>query len=212
MSIDGLLVGVLAIAIGAAWAFYGLSAFTVLLPLFAFAFGVLVGAQLGQDAFGEGFFSTVLSWVVGIVFGLILASVSFFWYYAAVTLAAGALGYAFGVGFANALDIDSSLLGSVVGLVIGAVLAIATFAAGVPAFLVITFSAISGAAGVVNGGLILLGRIKVADLHSGLLGGLLSDGTIAVVAWILIAVVAIWYQLRKVSDTSVAIRREAYRF
>ena len=35
---------------------------------------------------------------------------------------------------------------------------------GVPAFLVIAFSAISGAAGVVNGALILLGRIKLEDV------------------------------------------------
>lgn len=212
MSIEGILVGLAAIAVGAAWAFYGLSMFTVLLPLFAFAFGVLMGAQLGQDVLGEGFLSTVLSWVFGIIFGLVLAVVSFFWYYAAVTIAAGALGYAFGVGFMDVLGIDSSILGTIVGLFVGGVLAIATFAAGVPAFLVITFSAISGAAGIVNGALILLGRIKVDNLDSGLLGGLLTDGLIAIMAWIVIAVVAILYQLRKVNETSIAVRREAYRF
>lgn len=212
MPIDGIVVGLVAIAIGAVWALYGLSAFKILLPIWAFAFGVLVGAQLGQDVLGEGFFSTVASWSIGIVFGLVLAAVSYTWYYAAVTIAAGALGYAFGVGFMDALRIDSSMIGVGVGLVVGAVLAIGTFAAGVPAFLVITFSAISGAAGIVNGVLILLGRIKVEDLHSGLLGGLLSGGIVAVVAWIVISAVAVGYQLRKVNETSVAVRREAYRF
>lgn len=42
MSIEGILVGLLAIAIGAAWAFYGLKLFTILLPIWAFFFGSLL--------------------------------------------------------------------------------------------------------------------------------------------------------------------------
>ena len=103
MSAETILVGLFAIAIGGAWAFYGLSAFTILLPIWAFAFGFLMGAQFSQDIFGQGFLSSVFSWGVGFVFGLVLAVVSWFWYYAAVTIAAGALGYAFGVGILDAL-------------------------------------------------------------------------------------------------------------
>jgi hypothetical protein len=212
MQPDAILVGLLAIAIGGAWAFYGLAAFTLLLPIWAFAFGFIAGAQFSQDIFGQGFLSSVFSWVVGIVVGLGLAAISYFWYYAAVTIAAGALGYAFGVGILDALGIDSAILGIVVGLAIGGVLAVATFAAGVPVFLIVAFSAISGAAGVVNGVLIILGRVQLEDIHSHIIGGLLSDGIIAVVAWIVLSGVAIAYQLRKVTDATLSVRREAYRF
>ncbi len=212
MSVETILVGLFAIAIGGAWAFYGLSAFTILLPIWAFAFGFLMGAQFSQDIFGQGFLSSVFSWGVGFVFGLVLAVVSWFWYYAAVTIAAGALGYAFGVGILDALKIDSQFLGIVVGLAIGGVLAVATFVAGVPAFLIVIFSAISGSAGVVNGALIVLGRIKLEDVHSHIIGGLLTDGILAVVAWIAISAIAIWYQLRKVTEATLSIRREAYRW
>jgi hypothetical protein len=70
MSIEGILVGLLAIVIGAAWAFYGLKLFTILLPIWAFFFGLVTGAQWAADVFGQGFFSSVLSWGIGLVFGL----------------------------------------------------------------------------------------------------------------------------------------------
>ena len=51
-----------------------------------------------------------------------IAAISYFWYYAAVTIAAGALGYAFGVGILDAIGIDSQYLGIVAGLLLGGVL------------------------------------------------------------------------------------------
>ena len=48
MSIEGILIGLLAIVIGAAWATYGLKAFTILLPIWAFFVGLLAGAELGR--------------------------------------------------------------------------------------------------------------------------------------------------------------------
>ena len=99
MSLEGIIVGLLAIVIGLAWAFYGLKLFTILLPIWAFFFGLLAGAQWGQDIFGQGFFATVLSWGIGLVFGIVLAAISYFWYYAAIVILGGAVGYALGVGF-----------------------------------------------------------------------------------------------------------------
>jgi hypothetical protein len=212
MSIEGIIVGLLAVVVGAAWAAYGLKFFTILLPLWAFLFGLISGAQWGQDVFGQGFFSTVLSWIIGFGFGLFLAVISFFWYYAAVTILGGALGYALGVGLMDWLGIDASVLGIIVGLIVGAVFAFATFALGVPAFLVIYLSAISGAAAVVNGVLILLGIIKLDDLDSGLFRGLLTNGAVGIIAWIALSVVAIAYQLRDVGRMAASIDRAAYRY
>ena len=212
MSIEGIIVGLLAVVVGAAWAAYGLKFFTILLPLWAFLFGLIAGAQWGQDVFGQGFFSTVLSWIIGFGFGLFLAVISFFWYYAAVTILGGALGYALGVGLMDWLNIDASVLGILVGLIVGAVFAFATFALGVPAFLVIYLSAISGAAAVVNGVLILFGILKLDDLNSGLFGGLLTNGIVGIGAWIALSVVAIVYQLRDVGRMAASIDRAAYRY
>jgi len=212
MSLESIVIGVLAIAVGLGWAFYGLKVFTILLPIWAFFFGLITGAQWSQDIFGQGFFSTVLSWGIGLVFGIVLAAISYLWYYAAITIAGGALGYALGVGFMDWLGIDAQILGIVVGLVIGAVFAAATFLLGVPAWLIILFSGITGAAAVVNGVLILLQRVKLEDVQSGIIHGLLTDTTIGVISWIVLAAVAIYWQTRDVGRTITTIERTNYRY
>ena len=139
-------------------------------------------------------------------------SISYLWYYAAITIAGGALGYILGVGFMDWLGIDAAILGIVVGLIVGAVFAAATFLLGVPAWLIIIFSGISGAAAAVNGVLILIGRIKVEDLSSGIVNGLLTDTTIGIIAWVVLAAVAIFWQMRDVGRTVTTIERTNYRY
>ena len=212
MSLEGIVVGLLALGIGLAWAFYGLKVFVILLPIWAFFFGLTSGAQWMQGIFGEGFFSTVLSWGVGIAFGAVLAVISYLWYYAAITIAGGALGYMLGVGFMDAILPDAAFIGIVIGLIVGAVFAAATFLLGVPAWLIIIFSGISGAAAAVNGVLILVGRIQVDDLSHGILGGLLTDATIGVIAWVVLAVVAIFWQMRDIGRSVTTVERTEYRY
>ena len=116
-----------------AWAFYGLKLFTILLPLWAFFFGLVAGAQWSQDVFGQRASSRrVLSWGIGLVFGIVLAAISFFWYYAAIVILGGALGYALGVGFFDWLGIGTGVIAVLVGLIVGAIFAVATFVLGVP--------------------------------------------------------------------------------
>ncbi len=179
MSLEGIVIGLLAIVIGLAWATYGLKLFTILLPLWAFLFGLVSGAQWGQDVFGEGFFATTLSWGIGIVFGIVLAAISFFWYYAAIVLLAGAAGYALAVGLFVTLGTGTGLIVTLIGLIVGAIFAIGTFMLGVPILLVMIFSAATGAAAVVNGVFIFLGQVKVEDLYAGIFGSLLHSGFVA---------------------------------
>ena len=54
MSIEAIIVGLLAIGIGLAWAFYGLKLFTILLPIWAFFFGLIAGAQWGAGRLRPG--------------------------------------------------------------------------------------------------------------------------------------------------------------
>src|SRR6188508_2447864 len=161
MSIEGILVGLLAIVIGAAWAFYGLKLFTILLPIWAFFFGLVMGAQWGADIFGQGFFASVLSWGIGLVVGIVLAAISFFWYYAAIVILGGAVGYALGVGFFDWLGLGTGVIPTIVGLIVGAIFAIGTFVLGVPVILVMVFSAFSGAVAVVNGVFLFFNQVKL---------------------------------------------------
>ena len=214
MSFEGIIVGLLAIGIGLAWAFYGLKLFTILLPVWAFFFGLVAGAQWGQDVFGQtGVFTTVLSWGIGIVFGIVLAAISFFWYYAAIVIAGGAVGYMLGVGFFEFLGFSGDgIIIVIIGLIVGAVFAIGTFALGVPVLLVMAFSAFSGAAAVVNGALILIGRIKLDTLNDGIFGSLFADGLIGTVAFLVLGAAALYWQFRDVGQSIQTVDRTGYRY
>jgi hypothetical protein len=213
VSIEGILIGLLAIGAGAAWAFFGLRFFAILLPIWAFFFGIVAGVDVTHTIFGDGFFATVLSWGIGLAFGVVLALISYFWYYAAVTLAVGIVGYALGAGLVAALGIDSGFLSFLAGLVVGGVFAVGAFVLAFPVILVIVVSAASGAAAVVNGVLIFLGTIKLADLDSGIFGDLIKNGVVGTVAWIVIAVAAIVFQMRDVARVSASMPSQSdYRY
>lgn len=212
MSLEGIVVGLLAMGIGAVWATYGLKAFTILLPIWAFFAGLLAGASLVTSILGDGFLATVTSWVVAVGLGLILAVLSYFVYYAAIVILGATIGYALGAGLLAAIGLDG-FLSTVVGLIGGVILAIAVLVLAVPAYLVIVLTAFSGAAGVVNGALILLGFIKLDDVDQGLMEGLLKYGVVALVAWVAVAAAGVWYQMRDIGRDleRVRISQEAYR-
>lgn len=212
MSLEGIIVGLLAIGIGAVWATYGLKAFTILLPIWAFFVGLLAGASFLQGLLGDGFLATTTSWVVGLGLGILLAVLSYFIYYVAVVLLGATAGYALGSGLLIAIGLDG-FLSTILGIVVGVILAVAVLVLAVPALLVIVISAFSGAAGVVNGVLILLGQIQVADIDGGLMDGLLKYGAVGIIVWLVVAAAGIWYQLRDVGQMMdrMAVDRAAYR-
>jgi len=219
MSIEGILIGLLAIVIGLAWAFYGLKAFTILLPIWAFFVGLIAGASWGAELFGGGFFGSVTSWIIGLVLGIALALFSYFFYYGAIALLGGTIGYLLGAGLMSAIGI-TGLLSIVVGIIVGVIFAIGVIVLAVPVMLVIVFSAIGGAAAAVNGVLILLGRIQLDSLDDGaLMRGLQTDGLIGIIAFLAVAVAGAFYQIRSVAagvegalDRRAAIDQSAYRY
>src|SRR6476619_963979 len=93
MSLEGFLLGIIALAVGAAFTFYGFKFFLILLPLWAFVAGFAAGAQAMAVLFGEGFLSTVLGWVIGFLTGAVFAVLSYLWFWAAVVILGLAVGY-----------------------------------------------------------------------------------------------------------------------
>ena len=210
MVLEQILVGIVAIVVGLAWAFYGFKAFIILLPIWAFLVGFAAGASWIQQLFGDGFFATVTSWVGGLVVGIVLAVLSYFWYYAAVVILGGALGYTLVAGFLGSFGMDG-IVAIALGLAAGAIVAFITIILAVPAWLVVILSAVGGAVAAVNGALILIGRIQLEDISFGLGQGLAADPIIATIGVIVIAAAGIVYQMRDLADTAASIRREGYR-
>src|SRR4051812_9470664 len=98
--------------------------FIFLLPILGFFFGFAFGAQTVQAIFGDGFLTTITSWISGFFFAVVFAVMSYLFYFLAVTIVAGALGYFVGAGLMQAIGFDFGFLVWLVGVIVGVVVSI----------------------------------------------------------------------------------------
>lgn len=210
MTLEGFLLGIVALVVGAAFCFYGFRFFLILLPLWAFVAGFAAGAQAMGILFGEGFLASVTGWVIGFVTGILFALVSYLWYWAAVVLLGGLVGYELGVGVMGMLNIDLTLLTVAVGIILGAVFAVGTIVLGVPRALVVFLTALGGAATMVAGVLLVIGRVPVNSLGDGIVGAIIYDNWFWLIAFAVVAAAGILWQLRMPS--SEELDRSQWRY
>lgn len=213
ITIEGLLLGALAVGIGLALAFWGFRVFLVLLPIWGFFAGFLLGANGMEYIFGDAFLATASGWVVGFLLGLLFAVLSYLYYWVAVILLGGALGYQLTIGLLQWIGFDADgIIAFILAIVGGAVFAVGFFLLRMPAVLVIVATAISGAGATIAGVAIGLGLIEYQTLSGGVFGAYsVSDmGWIGIIAAIALAFAGAIYQTRTVTDMSAAITSESY--
>ena len=202
MSLEGFLLGIIALGVGAAFTFYGFKFFLILLPLWAFVAGFAAGAQAMSVLFGEGFLTTVLGWVIGFLTGAVFAVLSYLWYWAAVALLGGLVGYQLGVGLLALISL-TGIVSVAIGVLLGVVFAVGTIVLGVPRALVVVLTALGGAATIVAGALLILGRVKVDQLDTGVVGAIIYDNVLWLLAFAVVAALGIIWQLRTPSAESL---------
>ncbi|HET8785864.1 MAG TPA: DUF4203 domain-containing protein [Candidatus Limnocylindrales bacterium] len=209
-----LLVGILAIVIGLAFAFGGWRFFLFLLPLWGFVVGFSLGTEAMRSLFGDGTFATVTSWVVGFVIALVFALLSYLYYYAAIAVLAGTVGYAIGASAWGLIGNEQGVIAFVVGLVVGVAFAVAVLALDVPRYLVIVLTGLGGAAAVVAGWFILIGKVPADNVTWWEVGQLIRDSWFYLIAWALIAAAGILAQLRgpEMGPDSYQLERSSYRY
>lgn len=183
------------LGLGVALCVLGFRLFVVLLPLYAFFAGFTVTAQSIQQLFGGGFLATIGSWVFAILAGVFCAVIAYLFYYAAIVILAASVGYELGVGFLVGISVSSGLL----QFIVGAVIALA-FAAGVvffnlPRLLIIVLSAIAGAALILTGIFVAVGRIPLDSLKFGIYGGFIHLSWFWGLVFLLLAAAGIVAQL-----------------
>jgi hypothetical protein len=214
ITMQGILVGLLAIAIGLALAFYGFKVFLVLLPIWGFFAGFILGANAITALPGDGFLVEVSSWVVGFVLGLVFAVLSYLYYWVAVVLLGGVLGYQLTYGVVHWLGFEADgLIIFLLALVVGAVFAVGFFLLRMPAVLVIAATALSGAGATVAGIIVALGLVPLEALDQGIFGVYQAHdvGVIWLIVAIAVAVAGAFYQSRAVEDMWVRISEDSYR-
>ena len=212
-TLEGLLLGALAVAIGIAFAFWGFRVFLVLLPIWGFFAGFLLGANGVDYILGDGFLGTTTGWVVGFLLGLLFAVLSYLYYWVAVILLGGALGYQLTIGLLQWIGFDADgIIAFALALVGGALFAVGFFLLQMPAVLVIVATAISGAAATVAGIAIALGILDLEEMSGGIFGvHAASDmGWIGLILVVGLAFAGAIYQTRMIGDMAQAITADSY--
>jgi hypothetical protein len=202
---QALILGIVLMVLGGAVAMYGTRLFYVLLPVWGFLAGFVLGADVFATLFGEGFLATIAGWGVGLVTGIVFAVVAGVWFWAAVVILAGGVGWAVGTGLLAAIGMTDGLLPLVAGAVVAALFAIVAIAIDAPKLLVAVLTAIGGAAYSVAGVMMVLGRIETGGLTHGAIAAIWGF-PLAVVAWLIVAAIALGFQLVEARGRSMDLR------
>ncbi len=210
MTLETLVVGLVALLIGAGLVVAGYRFFLILLPIFGFVAGFYVGSAAVTALFGDGFLSTVTGWVVGLVGGVAFGLLAYFFFIIDVIILCGAVGAALGAALMNAIGLGGGILEFIVAAGAAIVLAIAGVLLAVPKYLVIVLTAVIGAATAVAGVLLIFGTIKLSDLEQGPVDAIVKQSTLWILVFVVVAIAGILAQVR--STPTYVLDPEGARF
>ena len=198
MSIEGIIIGLLGIALGAAFCFSGFRYFLLLLPIWGLFVGFMTGAAATAALLGEGFLGSVLGIGVGVVLAIVFALLSWFYWWGAVVVIAGTLGFAATHAILEVIGFSADgFLVTLIALVGGVVVAVAALAVNAPKYIAIVLTAAAGAAWLTVGITLILGIVKTTDLDQGPLAALYqSSGVLWMLLWAGLAIAGIVAQVQ----------------
>lgn len=207
---EQVIIGILLALIGLGVCFFGLRYWFILLPIFGAVTGFYVGAAAIQGIAGTGFLSTGISWIVGIIVGLVFALLSWFVWYAGAIIMAGAVGASLFTGIMHAIFSNPWGVALFIVALIGAILfaAIALFL-NLPIYIVIVNSALGGAALAIAGVLVLIGNITITEFSSGAAVAVADEvrfqgaGFFWYIVWIILAILGMLFQVQSISSVTL---------
>lgn len=130
---------------GLALVFAGYKFFRVLLPIWGFFFGLVFGAQSIQVLFNQSFLTTITSWMVGFIVGLLFAVLSYPFYLFAVALISASLGYLVVVGIWLWLRLPFGFVMWIVAILVSIAFVVLTFVLKLQKWVIVVATAILGA-------------------------------------------------------------------
>lgn len=163
MTTDGTFAAIIAASfllfLSAIVAFFGTRLFWIILPIWGFFFGLAIGAQGVQALFGDGFLSTAFSWIAAFFLGLLFALLSYLFWFVAVALIGGYLGYGIVVGFFGLIGVELGVFVWLLGVAVGIICAVLTIRFNVQRWVVVIGTSLLGAAGIVGTFLVLFDQL-----------------------------------------------------
>jgi hypothetical protein len=182
-------VGVAALALGAAIGFQGTRLLPYVVPVAAFIAGAALGGEAVSLVYRTPFLSTVPSVMVGGLVGLIFAAVSHVLYHWAIIAVAALAGFVIGTVWMT--DTGHALMGLPGGL--GLAVVFGLLAVIVPEVFVAMATAIPGALVALGGALVIGGSISVGSRG---VAATLHSSPAWVLGWVVVAAAGALVQLR----------------
>ena len=205
MTFQNIIIGLLVVLLGAVFCFVGYRFFRILIAIWGFFAGFNLGAAGAAALFGSNFLGTATGWIFGLVVGLVLAVLAYFFYYVAIVLLGASAGYSLGTGLMAVFGLSpSSFLSVLVGLIIAVVLAILIVVLNLPKLLIMVFTAWDGAIAMLAGLLILFGQINVPILQYGVAVAVVRTSWFWTLAAIVLAILGFLTQWRTMQTYNLA--------
>lgn len=203
---EGVIVGILAIVVGALFCFRGYLAMRGIIPIWGGFAGFFLGAGVVASFTGEGFLATTLAWIVGLGVALLFALLAYLYYEVSVVLAMSAIGFALGTGFMAVIGVTWSWLILLVGVGVGVLLAILAIVADIPTGLLTLLTALAGSTAIVAGILLVTGTIEVSELGTGATTARIGDDWWWYVIYLGLAIAGIISQIKSTARLRASLR------
>lgn len=191
-----IIVGIFAILIGGLFAFQGGNLMRLLFPLVGFFAGFSAGAAMVASITGDGFLSTLMSWVVGFFVAILFAALAYFFYAFAVVLAFAGLGFSLTAAVLSLFNMDWSWLVVILGTVTGVFFGIVAIATSLPMTVLVVASSFFGASMIIYGLLLIFNIASFGDFSNGQVYEFIRSRTGVYVLWLTAGIAASISQLR----------------
>jgi hypothetical protein len=203
LSLETILIGGALALIGIAFTFAGYPLFLILLPLWAFMWGLIGGGGAVAQALGNGLFADAVGIGIGIVLGILAALVALAFWWAGIILLGASLGYYVGSGLVTAIGINPGLLSLIVGLVGAAIVGSVFVIYRAPRIAVVIITAFLGGAAAVAGVLVFFGTIPADSLRTGVIETIREQGPISILVALALGLVGSAFQYQFSRNTEV---------
>jgi len=200
------IVGIAAIVIGGVFCFWGYFAMRIVIPIWAFFAGFMVGAGATSFFDNSVFLSTVLGWILGLCIGLLFAALSYLFYEIAVVLAFASIGFTIGSAIMTGFNIDWNWLVVLVGAVIGLLFGIFAAVGHMPMIILVVLSTIAGALATTAGLMLVFNAVDTADFSNKAIVDVIDDRWWWWVIAFALAIAGLVAQMKVITNLRVTTR------
>ena len=204
---EDVIVGLLAMLIGALFCFRGWLMLRLLIPLWGAFAGFMLGAGLVASIGGQSFLRTLLGWAVGAMVALAFGLFAYLYYEVSVIIAMAAIGFSIATTALVAMGVTWSWVTVLVGVLVAVLLAFIAIVGDLPMVILTVLSAMAGASTIVGGAMLVFGVVDLADFTSSATTQRLDDDWWWYAIYAGLVILGIVAQVRSVGRLTASMRQ-----